>query len=61
MLGEKFLLKKGIIPFDKPWPDPVGEPINWTPERLKWWAEGRARGIQYFTGFGPVYCPPQTW
>ena len=61
MLGEKFLLKKQEYSFDKPWPDLVGEPINWTPERRVWWAKGQAAGIQYYTGFGPVYCPPRNW
>lgn len=34
---------------------------QWTPEKLKQWAKEQGEGIQYFTGYGPVYCPPRNW
>lgn len=48
------------VPYDKPWPD-ESLPIKWTEERLKWWAEGQAAGIQYYAQGKPVYCPPRNW
>lgn len=45
----------------KRFPEDRSKPIVWTEERLEWWAASQALGIQYYTGFGPVYCPPRNW
>lgn len=44
----------------KPYPDKTF-PIVWTEERIEWWAKSQALGIQYYTAYGPVYCPPRNW
>lgn len=47
----------GVVKPTERYPEDRSKPIVWTEERLKWWAASQALGIQYYTGYGPVFCP----